>query len=575
MLSNLELGRYTSELKRQHITGSDLAMSTDEDLAEVGVELRLHRKRLLLQIGGFRTNGVPASLLLRQPSLHFRTDGVLASSRHRRAIMDTALSSPIRPRSRERTAPVSVTQTVLCNANSADSVRDADSALVPAPAAAGDSAPVPAPAAADDSAPVPAPAAADDSAPLPAPAAADDSAPLPAPAAADDSAPLPGPAAADDSAPVPAPAAADDSAPLPAPAAADDSAPLPAPAAADDSAPLPAPAAADDSAPLPAPAVAGKWEIEGWLESLQTNAAIAEVLQQYALTSELDALDAVRKLAGSHEACIAALAGKLESVLIDKIWAGAKALVQSHAATGRELQSKFVQDVADSKGGFEMAYGDLATFFTGLEGLIGSPSPRVHDRMRDEHCHSVDSTVEFTSSSYGIASSSTVEWYFVADPTGEKRIVEDNYEIRKGTAKDYLFHEVLQISAWPKEPNTPPEKQRTPTVLKAFKMDEINAQLAASGDQSPMIEEELIGGRLYTGPLVRVFCLSVLTPLEPPKQAPNADTGMHVHSLSSTTRAFARQRAPRVHTSTSSSATYAWAIGTPPPCTSSIAASSS
>ena len=63
-----------------------------------------------------------------------------------------------------------------------------------------------------------------------------------------------------------------------------------------------------------------------------------------------------------------------------------------------------------------LEYGSLSVFFGGLEGLVGSPNPKVMASMTEEHSARGDSTRDFTTSNYDLRTTSAVEWAFVATP---------------------------------------------------------------------------------------------------------------------------------------------------------------
>ena len=63
-----------------------------------------------------------------------------------------------------------------------------------------------------------------------------------------------------------------------------------------------------------------------------------------------------------------------------------------------------------------LEYGSLRVFFGGLEGLVGSPNPKVMAAMDEEHSARSDSTRDFTTSNYDLRTTSAVEWAFVATP---------------------------------------------------------------------------------------------------------------------------------------------------------------
>jgi hypothetical protein len=54
-----------------------------------------------------------------------------------------------------------------------------------------------------------------------------------------------------------------------------------------------------------------------------------------------------------------------------------------------------------------LGYGDISTFYTGLEGLVGPPSAKGLQALKKEHCNEADSTVEFTVPNYGTVTKST------------------------------------------------------------------------------------------------------------------------------------------------------------------------
>ena len=79
-----------------------------------------------------------------------------------------------------------------------------------------------------------------------------------------------------------------------------------------------------------------------------------------------------------------------------------KELVSAAAVSGRGLNLKFVEDYEASA----MIFGQQSEFFKGLDGIIGPPNPDLHKGMRGEHCERTDSKVPFTTSNYGIETTS-------------------------------------------------------------------------------------------------------------------------------------------------------------------------
>ena len=135
-----------------------------------------------------------------------------------------------------------------------------------------------------------------------------------------------------------------------------------------------------------------------------------------------------------------------------------------------------------------LSYGGLSTFYSGLEGRIGSPSPSLHVSMEREHCREADSRDTFTASNYGVTTTAETEWWYVVDPDS-KRL------------------ESLKLSRWPEETHGIETNCRRSTegqvpTLFARRLQEINAELSHLKEPQ-LVFEELLGGRLYTGPVRR------------------------------------------------------------------------
>ena len=62
------------------------------------------------------------------------------------------------------------------------------------------------------------------------------------------------------------------------------------------------------------------------------------------------------------------------------MWAGIEEMIEAGAATGEELQGKFLQEGAGL-----LAYGGLSTFYGGLGKKIGDPNSKVDGTMEHEH----------------------------------------------------------------------------------------------------------------------------------------------------------------------------------------------
>jgi hypothetical protein len=140
--------------------------------------------------------------------------------------------------------------------------------------------------------------------------------------------------------------------------------------------------------------------------------------------------------------------------------------------------------------------GCIDDFVGGLGAMVGPPNPDLMTTMIDEHTMRYDSTCEFSHAPYWIRTTSRIEWFFVTDPEG-------------GLAK-------LGLPEWPAEGEDAVEKctvssqshplrpcdRRKPQPLSAFqhKLDRHNRVLQKY-NLPAIMHEELIGGRLYSGPL--------------------------------------------------------------------------
>jgi len=141
-----------------------------------------------------------------------------------------------------------------------------------------------------------------------------------------------------------------------------------------------------------------------------------------------------------------------------------------------------------SEGAETLVYGPINLFFSGLEGLVGAPHPMVQHGMKSEHCTAVDSDEEFVTSNYKTRTTSKIEWHFVAEPNDETFLASIS-------------------GKWPAD-DTPPrcadgnlyERSPDPPSKFADKLREVNDELKEAGEPE-MLMEELIGCRLYTGPM--------------------------------------------------------------------------
>jgi hypothetical protein len=224
------------------------------------------------------------------------------------------------------------------------------------------------------------------------------------------------------------------------------------------------------------------WTAAAWLSSKSLGVAKYAARALLGGACPIDELAAVRAL-GAATASEAALAerlraGGLVEALAAAILPELQKLVAAGAVTGVELHGKFVQEGK----AFTMQYGDLSTFFGGLEAKIGAPNPKVRETMEREHTNSSDSQDEFTAGNYGVKTTPQKEWWFVVEPDkeGVKWPVEEKL---RGTAEGR-------------------SRMRVPMPLAMLlkRLGEVNTRLEKI--KEPKLElVEGFGARLYTGPM--------------------------------------------------------------------------
>jgi hypothetical protein len=255
------------------------------------------------------------------------------------------------------------------------------------------------------------------------------------------------------------------------------------------------------------PSLADRWTASAWLSSLGVADWVgAGLLGGHGSSAETDELAALRAL-GEDVTSEAALADHLRAAgLIEKIASALlpslRTLRSATVHTGRELHSKFVLQ-ADA---ITLKYGDLSTFFGGLEAKIGAPNPKIRQAMEHEHTASADSDEVFTSSNYLVDSTPAEEFWFVVEPHRRDDWPAEK-ALRAGDAHRRVVLAVDELLG---------------------RLADFNERLRSLGEPE-LILEEGFGARLYTGPMF-VKCthagqdlrldFTPLRPLLPPPTCP-------------------------------------------------------
>ena len=228
-----------------------------------------------------------------------------------------------------------------------------------------------------------------------------------------------------------------------------------------------------------------QWNVAQWLQSLALHDVVAATLElpeagqkQFHFMRALER-PRLEKLLNESD---------LISNMCDVIMEGARFLTSG----GSDRGSTVANDKFQASGKFQMSYGSLSLFYGGLESLIGPPKmlkgSLLHS-MEQEHTGERDARCEFTTSN-GVTSTSATEWEVVINPKEETR----------GRFRDH------GLETYPERKDF---RELYPDWCRAIRpidemMDvmetECNARLRHEG-HTELIREELVGGRLYTGPL--------------------------------------------------------------------------
>jgi hypothetical protein len=149
--------------------------------------------------------------------------------------------------------------------------------------------------------------------------------------------------------------------------------------------------------------------------------------------------------------------------------------------------------------GFEGSFADMTDYYGGLEKLIGECRKDVLQAMEEEHCDVADgygwSDGDFVTSSYRVTTSPRQEWLFVTDPTsvGDMSAGVDRDTGRaRGNRVKIAAADLLANAG--------------ELITKSFQ--EKGFDIVVTQDEIedlPLLLEEIIAVRLYTGPMFELY----------------------------------------------------------------------
>ncbi|KAL1495719.1 hypothetical protein AB1Y20_016582 [Prymnesium parvum] len=236
------------------------------------------------------------------------------------------------------------------------------------------------------------------------------------------------------------------------------------------------------------------WTAAAWLASLGAPSLLADALLS-ALHSRDGAgcLASLRAIASADAALSLLSRSSLLERLAQALSRAAAALRAPPPASAPRLADKFVLRPAE---------GVLCTrpqlFFSGLDGGLGATeSIETMPAMEREHTALADARESFLGS-YETRTTSAIEWWFVVDPANGLR--------------------TLGLSEWPADAAAPAHHQqaRQPRPLADFTPPmRDTAQRLAAVDCTPLVRDDLIAARLYTGPMYtkyKVASIAVRSP---------------------------------------------------------------
>ena len=234
----------------------------------------------------------------------------------------------------------------------------------------------------------------------------------------------------------------------------------------------------------------GTWAASKWIHSLHDIPKVIIRALRVPSATVQPAFDFMRKINDEEVSSRLeeAKLGGITNIMLTALMELKKQTVSGSA----QLNDKF-----QASGKFQMSYGSLSLFYGGLESLLGPPQmskehqgedavASLFKSMDNDHCAMADSKELFETPN-GMTSKSCIEWEIVVDPKPQPA----------GLSEVELYPERSGL----RESN--PEWCRKPMPLATLMEDmknNCNMKLAKDG-HSEVMKEELVGGRLYTGPM--------------------------------------------------------------------------
>jgi len=242
------------------------------------------------------------------------------------------------------------------------------------------------------------------------------------------------------------------------------------------------------------------WTAAGFIGTLGIPELLAAQLVEVGCPNELGALKSLAGRSDLEEELRRRLTLGIDA-LIGCLSSSLKKLATGAAPTAMQLHDKFLQDGAPL-----LTYGDLNTFFGGLEAMVGAPLPRVRDAMAAEHTKQRDSHLVFTAENYGTTTTSATEWAFVAEPESRphdkwpveaKLVPKLVLTLKPDSSKSEPVGVRIEIVA---PEHRKPRRAPMSIPKLRWRVAERGVRLQAQGEPALTLEEAF-GARLYTGPL--------------------------------------------------------------------------